>query len=191
MMSLARIRLDSPVGPLLAIASEHGLCGLPFLDPRDEDGDVARFAARLRKWFGGTDASPLPVVVDEARHPVLVQTRGWLEDYFAGICDRRQMPQLDLRGGAFEQAVWRALLEIPIGTTTSYGEVAKRIGSPGAARAVGLANGANPLPIIVPCHRVIGASGALTGYGGGLPRKTWLLDHERRHWGTERTFDFT
>ena len=86
--------------------------------------------------------------------------------------------------------VWKQLLGIPIGTTISYGEVARRIGNAGAARAVGLANGANPVPIIVPCHRVIGASGALTGYGGGLPRKTWLLEHEQRHWGPARTFDF-
>ena len=77
--------------------------------------------------------------------------------------------------------MWSALRKIPAGTTTTYGAIALQIGSPGAARAVGLANGANPIPIIVPCHRVIGANGTLTGYGGGLNRKAWLLNHERAH----------
>jgi methylated-DNA-[protein]-cysteine S-methyltransferase len=88
-----------------------------------------------------------------------------------------------LRGAAFELKVWSALLGIPMGATTSYGAVARGLGVPGAARAVGLANGANPVPLIVPCHRVIGASGTLTGYGGGLERKAWLLAHEERYWG--------
>ena len=86
---------------------------------------------------------------------------------------------------AFEVRVWEALRQIPAGQTTSYGAIAKALGSPGASRAVGAANGANPIAIIVPCHRVIGSSGSLTGYGGGLDRKTWLIDHERR-WRTDR-----
>lgn len=187
MPPLARVRLDSPVGPLLAVASERGLCALPFLNPLDEEGDIHRFFERLHRWF---DGAAVPQLVDGQSHPVLMATRQWLDDYFAGTLARRALPPLDLRGGEFEQSVWKQLLGIPIGTTISYGEVARRIGNPGAARAVGLANGANPVPIIVPCHRVIGASGALTGYGGGLPRKTWLLEHEQRHWGPARTFDF-
>ena len=89
-----------------------------------------------------------------------------------------------MRGAVFEQRVWTALRAIPPGATTSYGAIAKALGSAGASRAVGMANGANPIAIIVPCHRVIGASGSLTGYGGGLERKTWLIDHERR-WRNE------
>jgi len=85
-----------------------------------------------------------------------------------------------MRGAPFEKRVWQALQEIPPGETTSYGAIATALRSPNASRAVGAANGANPVAIIVPCHRVIGASGSLTGYGGGLDRKTWLIDHERR-----------
>jgi methylated-DNA-[protein]-cysteine S-methyltransferase len=85
---------------------------------------------------------------------------------------------LDMRGTDFQRNVWEALLTIPYGETRSYGEIAKQIGRPDRARAVGAANGSNPVSIIVPCHRVIGSDGSLTGYGGGLPRKRWLLDHE-------------
>lgn len=187
MPPLAYIRISSPVGPLLAVASERGLSALPFLDPVHEAEDTERFFDRLRRWF---DGASVPQLVDGSEHPVLTATQRWLDDYFSGVFGRRPLPPLDMRGADFERTVWKALLDIPIGTTCSYGEVARRLGNPGAARAVGLANGANPVPIIVPCHRVIGASGALTGYGGGLPRKTWLLDHERRHWGSERTFEF-
>lgn len=202
-MPLACVRVESPVGPLLAVASELGLCGLPFLEESvSEAGGVAdtssgappgtgggdrgfgRFSDRLQQWFGSRD------LTDDGGHPVLRDARDWLAAYFEGSLDRRVQPPLDLRGAAFELTVWRALMEIPVGCTTSYGDIARRIGSPGGARAVGLANGANPVPIIVPCHRVIGASGDLTGYGGGLPRKTWLLAHEQRHWGAERSFDF-
>ena len=93
--------------------------------------------------------------------------------------------ELAAEGPEFEKKVWKALLDIPFGTTTSYGAVAKRIGSPTAARAVGKANGANPIALIVPCHRVIGADGSLTGYGGGLPLKRKLLEHEARVSGTK------
>lgn len=105
------------------------------------------------------------------------QARRQLGDYFAG---RRRTFDLALApsGTAFQKRVWSALTDIPFGRTENYGELARRIGSPKAARAVGLANGRNPLPIIVPCHRVIGADGSLTGYGGGIERKRWLLQHE-------------
>jgi O-6-methylguanine DNA methyltransferase len=100
-----------------------------------------------------------------------------LDQYFAGARRRFDLP-LDLPGTPFQQRVWQALSEIPFGETLSYGQLAARIGKPGAARAVGLANNRNPISIIVPCHRVIGADGSLTGYGGGLDRKRWLLAHE-------------
>ena len=104
--------------------------------------------------------------------------REQLDAYFAGELERFDIP-LSPRGTEFQRRVWDALREIPYGETTSYGALAAQIGRPGAARAVGLANGRNPISIVVPCHRVIGAAGALTGYGGGLERKRWLLAHER------------
>jgi methylated-DNA-[protein]-cysteine S-methyltransferase len=116
---------------------------------------------------------------------MFARTRRRLEDYFGGLAaDVGDLP-LDMHGAPFETRVWQALLEIPAGQTSSYGAIAKKLGSVGASRAVGAANGANPIAIIVPCHRVIGSSGSLTGYGGGLDRKSWLLDHERR-WRTDR-----
>src|SRR6266496_3143838 len=105
-----------------------------------------------------------------------------LDEYFAGTLQDFTVP-LSPRGSTFQKQVWQALSEIPYGETTSYGKVAASIGHPDGARAVGVANGQNPIPIIVPCHRVIGADGSLTGYGGGLDAKRWLLDHEARHAG--------
>lgn len=102
-----------------------------------------------------------------------------LDAYFAGERRAFALP-LSPEGSAFQREVWRALEEIPYGQTWSYRQLAERIGKPGAARAVGAANGRNPISIVVPCHRVIGSAGALTGYGGGLSRKRWLLDHEAR-----------
>ncbi|MEO7795423.1 MAG: methylated-DNA--[protein]-cysteine S-methyltransferase, partial [Thermoanaerobaculia bacterium] len=109
-----------------------------------------------------------------------VETRRELEAYFAGEL-REFSLALAPEGTLFRQKVWRALLDIPYGATESYGALAQRIGLPQAARAVGLANGRNPISIVVPCHRVIGKNGALVGYGGGLERKQWLLAHEQRH----------
>jgi methylated-DNA-[protein]-cysteine S-methyltransferase len=103
-----------------------------------------------------------------------------LHAYFAGTLSHFEVP-FALHGTDFQREVWQALCEIPYGETISYGELAARVGKPSASRAVGLANGRNPLAIIVPCHRVIGAGGALTGYGGGLTRKAWLLKHEGAH----------
>lgn len=111
--------------------------------------------------------------------PVLKETASQLDEYFAG--ERTDFDlELSLAGSEFQRRVWQALLTIPYGETRSYGEIAEQIGASGAARAVGLANGRNPIAIIVPCHRVIGASGSLTGYGGGLERKQSLLELERR-----------
>ncbi len=121
----------------------------------------------------------LPAVPPDDAHPVLARAKAQLEEYFAGTRRAFDLP-IEPEGTAFERSVWQALLAIPHGATTSYGAIATLLGRPSAARAVGAANGKNPLAIVVPCHRVIGASGALTGYAGGLERKKWLLEHERR-----------
>ncbi|HEX7610606.1 MAG TPA: methylated-DNA--[protein]-cysteine S-methyltransferase, partial [Solirubrobacteraceae bacterium] len=107
----------------------------------------------------------------------LADVAGQLAAYFAGTLTEFDV-QLELAGTDFQREVWQALRAIPYGETISYGELAQRVGKPSASRAVGLANGRNPIAIIVPCHRVIGADGSLTGYGGGLARKAWLLEHE-------------
>ena len=159
---------------MLALDSGDGLCALEFTGPKKR---LPRLEARLRRYFSGYETV-------DGETPTIRQTRTWLDRYFGGkSADISGLP-LDMRGAAFELRVWTALRGIPPGTTTSYGAIAKALGSAGASRAVGMANGANPIAIIVPCHRVIGASGSLTGYGGGLERKTWLIDHERR-WRNE------
>lgn len=165
MLKLARAIIDTPVGPMQALASDRGLCALEFAEPARE----SRLGARLQRWFA-------PFEIDDATHPVIDRARDWLAAYFAGT-SAGAVP-LEMRGAPFELRVWAALQTIPTGTTASYGDIAKRIGSPGAARAVGAATGANAIAIVVPCHRVIGAGGTLTGYGGGLARKAWLLRHE-------------
>src|SRR5262249_25148399 len=153
------------------LASDDGLCALEFTGP--DERMMTRLEARLERHF------PPNEIVDR-ESPVIARARQWLAAYFAGeSADIAGVP-LDMRGAPFENPVWQALTRIPPGETTSYGVLAKTLGSAGASRAVGAANGANPISIIVPCHRVIGASGHLTGYGGGLDRKTWLLNHERR-----------
>ncbi len=113
--------------------------------------------------------------------PVLKATAAQLAAYFAGTLADFDIP-VRLHGTPFQQAVWNELTKIPNGTTISYGELARRVGNPKASRAVGLANGHNPVSIIVPCHRVIGSNGSLTGYGGGIDRKRALLQHETEHW---------
>lgn len=154
--------LASPLGPLLAVASSTGLLMLEFLDRPALPGELEELARRH-----GVVAAP-------GETPLLARTRGALEAYFAGSPAPFDLP-LDLRGSDFELRVWRALLQIPRGATRSYGEIAAQLGRPGAARAVGLANGRNRIAIIVPCHRVIGADGTLVGYGGGQARKAHLL----------------
>ncbi len=122
-----------------------------------------------------------PHTLQDGSNGVTEMTRAWLDQYFEGRLPDR-LP-LAMYGTEFERRVWTALLEIPPGATSTYGAIARQLGVPGAPRAVGLANGSNPIAIIVPCHRVIGSSGALTGYGGGLERKRWLLAHEREQYG--------
>jgi methylated-DNA-[protein]-cysteine S-methyltransferase len=177
MMRLARATIGTPLGDMLALSSPQGLCALEFTGPRRR---LTRLDARLRRHF------PAHEIVDEDAG-VIAQARAWLRAYFDGAAADPPRFPLDLHGADFERRVWRALLRIPAGETRSYGSIAKTLGSAGAARAVGAANGANPIAIIVPCHRVIGSSGSLTGYGGGLERKTWLIDHERR-WRRDSLF---
>lgn len=149
--------LDTPIGRLLIAADDVGLRHVCFDDARRDHVIAA-------DWKRGT--THLDRVLEQLRA------------YFAG--DRHDFDlALAAEGTSFRRSVWDELVNIPYGETISYGELAKRIGDPAASRAVGAANGANPLPIVVPCHRVIGASGKLTGFGGGLPVKQWLLEHER------------
>lgn len=151
--------LDTPIGRLLLVADEQGLRGIDF--PSDEqDARIEAGWRRGRRFL----------------QPAIEQ----LEAYFAGRLHAFDLA-LAADGTPFRHKVWAELVRIPYGETISYGELARRIRQPSASRAVGLANGANPVPIVVPCHRVIGANGQLTGFGGGLPIKRWLLDHERRH----------
>ncbi|NYI07673.1 methylated-DNA--[protein]-cysteine S-methyltransferase [Allostreptomyces psammosilenae] len=149
--------IDSPVGPLTLVATDGVLSALYMTDQRHRPE---------QETFGTPD--------DEAFGEVIRQ----LGEYFAGERTTFDLP-LALHGTEFQRRVWAGLQEIPYGETISYGELADRIGRPGASRAVGLANGKNPVGIIVPCHRVIGSNGSLTGYGGGLDRKRHLLDFER------------
>lgn len=150
-------RIDSPVGPLLLAADDQGLRLIEFHSPRHP-------MARLDQWQQGD-------------HPLLQAAHAQLQEYFAGERQDFDLP-LAPRGTEFQQQVWHMLASIPYGQTISYAQLAQRVGKPTATRAVGAANGRNPLPIVLPCHRVIGADGSLTGFGGGLPTKHYLLKLE-------------
>jgi methylated-DNA-[protein]-cysteine S-methyltransferase len=150
--------IGSPFGPLLLVARDSGLCEIQFVNGRHS-------ARPDPEWQ--EDPSALAEVVRQLRA------------YFAGELEKFDLP-LSPQGTPFQQRVWTELLKIPFGETTSYGELARRIGNSNASRAVGLANGSNPIPIVIPCHRVIGSNGKLTGYGGGLPIKEKLLALEKR-----------
>jgi O-6-methylguanine DNA methyltransferase len=152
--------LDSPCGPLTLVAREERLAGLYMTEHRHQPAQET-FGPRVA-------ADDLPVLKDAARQ---------LEAYFAGGLTDFDI-DVAVTGTPFQQRVWAALRDIPYGETVSYGELARALGQPTASRAVGLANGRNPVSIIVPCHRVVGADGSLTGYGGGLERKRWLLGFE-------------
>jgi methylated-DNA-[protein]-cysteine S-methyltransferase len=153
--------IETPLGDMLATRDEGGITGLDL--PR------SRYPRRVHDDWERDDAA-----FDDIRTQ--------LGEYFAGERQEFDLP-LNLGGSPFQSLVWNALIDIPYGETTSYGKLAVAIGHPDGPRAVGLANGQNPVPIIVPCHRVIGANGSLTGYGGGLDAKRWLLDHEAKHAG--------
>ncbi|HEY3851555.1 MAG TPA: methylated-DNA--[protein]-cysteine S-methyltransferase [Steroidobacteraceae bacterium] len=153
--------VDSPIGRLLLSTDGEALTGI-YMHLRESP------APEMKDWVCDAGAGALP------------ETARQLEEYFAGTRRDFDLP-MRLAGTEFQRRVWKHLTDIRYGETLSYGELAKRIGNPNASRAVGLANGRNPIPILVPCHRVIGADGSLTGYGGGLDRKRWLLAHEGLH----------
>jgi len=149
--------IDSPYGPLTLVATDGVLSNLYMTDQRHRPA---------QETFGARDDRPFGAVIDQ------------LEAYFASELKEFTL-ELHLHGTPFQRSVWEQLLRIPYGETRSYGELAEALGNPGASRAVGLANGKNPISIIVPCHRVVGSNGSLTGYGGGLERKQRLLDFEQ------------
>lgn len=151
--------VSSPVGILKLIASEKGLAGILW------ENDRAARTPHLQDALENND------------HPLLLQAAQQLAEYFAGNRKAFSLP-LDFVGEAFHREVWMALLDIPYGETRTYGQIAQLIGRPGASRAVGAANGRNPLSIVAPCHRVIGANGKLTGFAGGLEVKAYLLNLE-------------
>lgn len=150
---------ESPVGPLRLVSDGEALTGLYM----NEHLYGPKFTADWR----------------EERVPVIVEAASQLKEYFAGTHRVFELP-LAPAGTTFQQQVWKALLELGFGETTTYGEIARRIGNPSATRAVGAANGQNPISIIIPCHRLVGSDGKLIRYGGGLERKQFLLDHERK-----------
>jgi methylated-DNA-[protein]-cysteine S-methyltransferase len=154
--------VESPIGPLTLVANDGKLSGL-YMEVRGHEPEAATLG-------------PEGTVDDDA---VLAKAAAQLDAYFAGELTTFDLP-LSLAGTGFQASVWAGLCDIPYGETISYGELARRIGQPSASRAVGLANGRNPVSIVVPCHRVIGANGSLTGYGGGLDRKRYLLGLEQR-----------
>ena len=152
-------RIKSPIGPIVLAGNGHTLSFVGLPESRH----------------------PLNIPAGWIHRPqAFAEARRQFDAYFAGELVEFDLP-LEPHGTEFQQRVWKALRAIPYATTISYAELARRVGNPKASRAVGLANGANPLSIIVPCHRVIGANGSLTGYGGGLEAKKYLLDLERRH----------
>ncbi len=156
---MALDHLDTPLGRLALVVADEGLRAVGWVG-----GD-----GRMERSLAAMNLVP-------REDPAGLTTA--LRAYFAGDVQILDGLPVDARGTPFQMTVWRALRDIPCGETISYGQLAQRIGRPSAVRAVGHANGANPVGIVVPCHRVIGANGDLTGYGSGLPRKRWLLDHE-------------
>lgn len=159
--------IETPIGPMIAIADQHALHILEFLERKALASEVAKLKAATGSAIAFGRAAPIDKIEAE------------LGAYFAG--DTAEFTtRLSPQGTAFERQVWDGLRRIPAGVAATYSGLAAEIGNPAAVRAVGRANGANPIAIVIPCHRVVGVSGDLTGYGGGLWRKRWLLEHERR-----------
>jgi methylated-DNA-[protein]-cysteine S-methyltransferase len=158
-------RIDTPIGEMLIIADHDG--NLRAVDWTDHEARMLRF---LRLHYGANGFK-----VEAGKNP----SADAIHRYFAGDLTALDTLPVETAGTPFQRAVWRALRDIPCGETVSYGKLARQIGAPKAVRAVGLANGSNPVGVVVPCHRVIGANGSLTGYGGGIDRKRWLLEHEQ------------
>jgi methylated-DNA-[protein]-cysteine S-methyltransferase len=166
MLQLWMDRFDTPTGEMLIVADHAG--NLRAADWTDHE---ARMLRLLRLQYGENGFRLEPCCNPNG-------LRDAINDYFAGEFNAIDTLPVQTGGTAFQQRVWHALREIPCGTTISYARLAERIGRPTAVRAVGLANGSNPVAVVVPCHRVIGSNGSLTGYGGGIERKRWLLAHE-------------
>ncbi len=164
METLHTISVTSPLGELLGVASETGLCGL-YLDAANACVSLDRWR---RRYAPASDLKP-----GADTHPILGELAGALGAYFGGRLQRFELP-LDPRGTEFQREVWRELRRIPFGQTITYGDLARRLAKPGGSRAVGSANGANPLPIVIPCHRVVASKG-LGGFSGGRERKIELL----------------
>jgi len=149
--------MSTPLGRVLVVTSGQDLVGL---------------------FFDGHERTPATGELANRESDALAAVRAQLDEYFAGVRGVFDIP-IRLEGTSFQLEVWSALMDIPLGAVATYGEIARQLGRPGAARAVGAANGRNPISIVVPCHRLVGTGGGLTGYGGGLDRKRWLLEHER------------
>ena len=161
-------RLATPIGDMFIVADREGNLRATFWTDDEED-----LRHVLTRHYGGAT-----IELEQASNPHGLTVT--MAAYFAGDLHAIDKLPVATAGTPFQRDVWRALREIPCGTTISYAQLAQRIGRPSAVRAVGLANGSNPIGVVVPCHRVIGANGSLTGYGGGIERKRWLLDHERQ-----------
>lgn len=161
---------ESPLGLLFYAATSNGLCTLSFLADHQREEALAKLKQRLSRWYSG----PVRVAKEERE---LIPYVEQVEEYFSKKRTVFDLP-IDFYGTSFQQAVWHQLQKIPYGEACSYQQLAIRIGRPKAARAVGRANNQNPIAIVCPCHRVIGADGSLVGYGGGLERKRYLLRHE-------------
>jgi methylated-DNA-[protein]-cysteine S-methyltransferase len=160
---IAQAQVESPIGPLIVAAREGRVCLLHF--GADDE--------RVRRWLGRWYPAE---AVEEHRDPAGAVSV--LSRYFDGDVNAIDAIPVEMNGTAFQQRVWTALRGVHAGRTASYAQIAREIGASSAVRAVGTANGANPVALVVPCHRVIGSNGSLTGYGGGLERKQWLLRHE-------------
>lgn len=166
--------MDSPVGELRIVAGPRGITAIEFMGPVTDGASKHSSMSRAAAVSSGR-----PVGERDDAHPVLLEAVRQLRAYFDGNLKEFDLP-LDPHGSAFQLSVWEQLGRIGYGETASYGEIARRLGMTGAAsRAVGLANGRNPIPIVIPCHRVVGADGTLTGYAGGVARKRALLDLEQ------------
>ena len=161
--------LATPIGDLMIVCDEEGR-----LRATDWTNYNERMQRLLARHYGVDAFTLMPA-------PKKSGPASAIAAYFEGDLHAIDSLQVNTGGTAFQRSVWRALRGIPAGQTISYGELARRLDKPAAVRAVGLANGANPIGVVVPCHRVIGTNGSLTGYGGGLDRKRWLLEHEKRH----------
>ncbi len=159
--------LKTPIKPLLIISSEKGLVKIMFIDTK---GNLP--LRSLEKEYSG-----IPFTESKLKNK---SVSNQLNEYFSGTRKKFTLP-LDIRGTSFQKQVWRTVIQVPYGQTCSYGEIARKIGNAGAARAVGMANHNNPIPIVIPCHRVIGANGSLTGYTAGIPIKEKLLNFEKEN----------